>query len=107
MMPKPSTGDRHPRPHLAVRPLTRTSACVAGAEPEMGPAELAAGVATTDGQLAPLDRRSPTLTSSQAPIASRFGPGWRSRSASQWPSGPGCGAVAGADVPPDRRGPAG
>ena len=45
------------------------------AEPEMGPRQLAAGVATADRQLAPLHAVA-DATSIQPPIALRFGPSW-------------------------------
>ena len=44
---------------------------------------------------------SPTRTSIHAPMASRFGPGWRSVTASQLPIGAGCAASPGAHVPPE------
>ena len=59
--------------------VTRTSASVALAQPEMDPAELAAGVAAADRHLARRRAGRPTRTSTHAPIASWFGASWSSR----------------------------
>ena len=67
--------DVQPRPDLAVGPLARgPPRRSALAEPEVDPAELAAGVPAADGQLPPLRRGRRPATSIQAPMASRFGP---------------------------------
>ena len=68
-----STGDRQPRPDLAVRPRDPDLRARRAAEPEVDRAELAAGVAAADRHLARRRPWSPARTSTQAPIASRFG----------------------------------
>ena len=88
---------RRPRCHGPTSPSghwTRTSAALGRPQPEVDPAELAAGVAAADRQLAPHASRRRPGPRSRRRSASRFGPGWSSRSASQWPIGAGAAAVA-------------
>ena len=86
-----SAAQRHPRSHLAVWPLHADLGIDGLAEADMNPAELPAGVPAADRDLAG-HRRSPTRTSTHAPIASTFGAGCCRRMASQWPIGSGCSA---------------
>ena len=81
-----SSTDR-PRRRATARGRRRRSA---SPSPTMEPAELAAGVPAADGHLVRHWVRSPTRTSTHAPIASTFGAGWLSRTASQSPIAAGC-----------------
>ena len=58
MVPKPSTGAAIHGPTVPSGHWTRTSALLRRAQPDVGPAELAAAMPATDGQLALLDRRT-------------------------------------------------